>query len=83
MEQDRAPPVLPHHAELARQAAAHFEIIVDLIGSTRMAVGLRVEARLDAGTYPIGVVTTNAEMAALSLHRNAFHGDWNYELRPR
>ena len=56
---------------------------MDLIGSARTAAGLRVEARLDAGTYPPGVVTTKAEMDALSLHRNAFRGDWNYELRPR
>ena len=60
-----------------------FETIVDLIGGTRTAAGLRVQARLDADTYPTGVVTTDAEMAALSLHREAFHGDWNYELRPR
>ena len=60
-----------------------FETIVDLIGSTRTAAGLRVQARLDAGTYPTGVVTTDAEMDALSLHREAFHGDWNYALQPR
>ena len=52
-----------------------FETIVDLIGSTRTAAGLRVKARLDTGTYPTGVVPTQAEMEALSLHREAFHGD--------
>ena len=60
-----------------------FETIVDLIGNTRTAAGLRVQARFDTGTYPTGVVPTQAEMEALSLHREAFHGDWNYELRPR
>ena len=60
-----------------------FETIVDLIGSTRTASGLRVKARLDAGAYPTGVAPTQAEMEALSLHREAFHGDWNYELHPR
>lgn len=60
-----------------------FETIVDLIGSTRTAAGLRVKAKLDKGQYPTGETVTNAEMEALSLHRNAFHGDWNYELRPR
>ena len=60
-----------------------FETIVDLIGSTRTAAGLRVKARLDAGAYPTGVAPTQAEMEALSLHREAFHGDWNYELKPR
>ena len=60
-----------------------FETIVDLIGSTRTEAGLRVKAKLDKRNYPTGEVTTKAEMDALSLHRNEFHGDWNYELRPR
>ena len=59
-----------------------FETIVDLIGNTRTNTGLRVKAELDKGKYPTGVVTTNTEMNALSLHRNKFHGDWNYELHP-
>ena len=48
-----------------------FETIVDLIGNTRTAAGLRAQARLDAGTYPTGVAPTQAEMAALSLHQEA------------
>ena len=60
-----------------------FETIVDLIGNTRTAAGLRVRAEPDTGAYPTGERATDAEMAALSLHRNEFHGDWNYELRPR
>ena len=59
------------------------ETIVDLIGSTRTATGLRVKAKLDKRKYPTGITTTDAQMKALSLHQNAFHGDWNYELRPR
>ncbi len=60
-----------------------FETIVDLIGNTRSDAGQRVRAELDEGEYPTGVKTTNAEMDALSLHRNEFHGDWNYEIYPR
>ena len=60
-----------------------FETIVDLIGNTRTEAGLRVRAELDTGTYPKGVTATDAEMEALSLHRNEFRGDWNYELHPR
>ena len=60
-----------------------FETIVDLIGNTRTAAGLRVKAKLDKRTYPTGVKITAAEMAALSLHRHEFQGDWNYELHPR
>ena len=60
-----------------------FETIVDTIGNTRTASGLRVKAQLDKRKYPKGVVTTKDEMKALSLHPQDFHGEWNYELRPR
>ena len=32
---------------------------------------------------PNGVTATDAQMKALSLHRDEFRGDWNYEFRPR
>ena len=60
-----------------------FETVVDLIGHTRTAAGLRVKAKLDKRRYPTGRVVTRAEMRDLALHPHAFHGDWNYELRPR
>jgi hypothetical protein len=60
-----------------------FETVVDLIGHTRTAAGLRVHAKLDKRRYPTGRVVTPAEMRDLALHAHAFHGDWNYELRPR
>ena len=60
-----------------------FETVVELIGHTRTAAGLRVKAKLDTRRYQTGVVVTTAEMRSLSLHRQSFHGDWNYELRPR
>ena len=60
-----------------------FETIVDLIGNTRTDAGLRVETELDTSKYPKGATATDAEMDALPLHRNEFHGDWNYKLHPR
>lgn len=60
-----------------------FETIVDLIGNTRTAAGLRVNAQLDECAYPTGATVTDAQMNALCLHRHEFHGDWNYELHPR
>jgi len=60
-----------------------FETVVALIGHTRTATGLRVRAKLDKRRYRTGVVVTRAEMQQLALHRHTFHGDWNYELRPR
>jgi hypothetical protein len=44
---------------------------------------LRVRAKLDRRKYPKGVIVSKAEMESLELHRHEFHGDWNYELRPR
>ena len=60
-----------------------FETVVDLIGNTRTDAGLGVRAELDNGKYPEGVTATIGQMDALSLHRNEFHGDWNYEFNPR
>ena len=60
-----------------------FETIVDLIGNTRTASGLRVKAKLDKRKYPKGVKTTKAQMNDLALKPDKFHGEWNYELVPR
>jgi hypothetical protein len=60
-----------------------FETIVELIGHTRTAAGLRVKAKLDKRRYATGRKVTRAEMRGLALHPHIFHGDWNYELRPR
>ena len=60
-----------------------FEAIVDLIGSTRTTAGLVVKAKLDKRKYEPGVVITKAQMDALSMSADAFHGEWNYELKPR
>jgi hypothetical protein len=59
------------------------ETVVELIGHTRTAAGLVVKAKLDKRRYATGLKVTRAEMTALALHPHAFHGDWNYELRPR
>jgi transposase len=60
-----------------------FETVVQLIGNTRTATGLRVKAKLDKRAYPTGVKVTPAEMKELSLRQGDFHGEWNYEIRPR
>jgi Rhodopirellula transposase DDE domain len=57
-------------------------VIVNLIGATRTAAGLRVRCELDRGTYPKGQDVSTAQMATLHLAPHAFHGDWNYTLHP-
>jgi len=59
------------------------EVIVNLIGATTNKRGLKVQARLDTGSYPLGVKITKAEVAAVPLTRHEFHGDWNYTVHPR
>ena len=42
-----------------------------------------VTARKDSQTYPTGRKVTDEELAALNLVRDAFHGDWNYTIKPQ
>ena len=65
------------------RALVTFETLVELIGHTRTATGLRVKAKLDKRRYQTGVVVTTAEMRTLAIDPHRFHGDWNYTVRPR
>ena len=64
-----APPVLPHHAELARRPLTDRVAVVELIGATTTETGLKVECLLDERTYEKGIKVSDAEMAALERHR--------------
>jgi hypothetical protein len=59
------------------------QVVVSLVSSTRTAEGLAVHCRLDENDYPKGRKITDAEMSEIRIKRNAFHGDWNYEIKPR
>ena len=83
VEQDRAPAVLPHHAELARPAADRSPAVVELIGATTTKAGLKVECALDTRTYQKGIKVSNAEMKALDIAGDRFHPEWNYKITPR
>jgi transposase len=58
------------------------ETVVNLIGSTTTATGLRVEAVHDYNEYEKGIKIADAEMKRLPIKRHAFHGEWNYTLTP-
>lgn len=64
------------------QPLRDYESVVNLIGSVRTAAGLRVKAKLDRRRYPIGRKIVAAEFNAVSLHRETFHGEWNYRILP-
>ncbi len=59
------------------------QTVVELIGNTTTTTGLRIRAQLDANKYPTKVKVTDEELAAVSLKRARFHGDWNYTIHPR
>lgn len=56
--------------------------IVTLIANTRTTTGLKVRCVLDRKRYPKGVVITDEQRAKIRLMPDAFHGDWNYTIRP-
>ncbi len=64
------------------QPLVSLAVIVNLIGATRTAAGLRVRCELDRGAYPKGQEVSDAQMATLNLAPHRFHGDWNYTLHP-
>ena len=59
------------------------EVVVNLIGQTTTAKGLRIHAELDETDYPAGVKVSDEMLAELALERDDFHGEWNYRLNPR
>lgn len=59
-----------------------YETIVQLIAKTTTAKGLKVKCRLDRRRYTVGRKVTDAELAAVRLNPNTFHGEWNYTIRP-
>jgi len=65
------------------QPLVSLAVIVNLIGATRTATGLRVRCELDRGAYPKGQEVTDAQMATLTLVPHRFHGDWNYTIHPQ
>ena len=56
--------------------------VVNLIGATTTASGLRVRSEIDTRAYPQGVKVTDEQMQSINLSRHEFHGDWNYTIRP-
>ena len=59
------------------------EVVVNLIANTTTRKGLRVRAALDTGKYAKGIRVTKAEMEALQIERDTFHGEWNYTIAPK
>ena len=58
------------------------ETVLELISRTTTTGGLTVAAVVDTHAYPTKISVSDAEIHALHLVRDPFHGDWNYALHP-
>lgn len=59
------------------------ETVLELISTTTTTGGLTVAAVVDTNSYPTKIAVSDAELHALHLDRDPFHGEWNYALHPR
>ena len=59
------------------------EVMVQLIASTKTQKGLAVSTEIDRTVYPPGIKVADKEIKNLKLETSAFHGEWNYTIRPR
>jgi hypothetical protein len=59
------------------------EVIIELISHTTTKEGLTVTAVKDTNSYPTGIKVSDDEMAALSIVRDPFHGEWNDTILPQ
>lgn len=59
-----------------------FEIVVNLIASTRTTQGLEVHAWIDEKNYEKSKTVSESELSEVSIVRDKFHGEWNYKILP-
>lgn len=60
-----------------------YEVIVQLIASTKTLKGLQVECEVDDGVYETGIKISTKLMDKINIERSAFHGEWNYTIWPQ
>jgi transposase len=58
------------------------EVVVQCIAATTTRSGLRVEAELDRGAYPLGLAISKTELNGLPIEPHAERSTWNYTIRP-
>jgi len=58
------------------------QTVIELISTTTTQTGLTVAAVVDTNSYPTKISVSDADLLALNLVRDPFHGDWNYALAP-
>jgi len=59
-----------------------YQVVINLIASTKTKKGLSVKARLDKKIYKKGIKITNSDFKKINLTKHSFHGEWNYTIKP-
>ena len=60
-----------------------YEVIINLIASTKTTKGLDVECEIDDGIYETGIKITEKQMEEICIVGSSFHGEWNYGISPQ
>lgn len=58
------------------------ETIVELIGNTTTATGLKIKTKVDLRTYAKGRKISQQEFKSINIVPSDFHGEWNYTIHP-
>lgn len=61
----------------------NLQTVIELIGSTTTKTGLEIKVVVDEKLYQKGIQVPDAEMENLNIHKEAFHGEWNYIIGPQ
>ena len=64
------------------QPLERFDPVVQDIAHTMTATDLTVKAVLDDRTYETRRKVSKADLAKVTIERNAFQGNWNYVIKP-
>ena len=59
------------------------QVVINLISHTTTTNGLEIQAVLDENYYATGIEVSDEEFHAIAIERDTFHGEWNYQIKPR
>ncbi len=56
------------------------QTVIELIGNTTTRMGLKIKVILDEKVYQKGIQVSDEEMESINIHKDSFHGEWNYTI---
>jgi len=66
-----------------RKPLTSYEVVVNLIGSTTTTNWLKVKSELYTNTYKKGIKVLDKDFKKINIHKDKFHGEWNYSILPQ